>query len=126
MVVLIRGLLRTLAVPRSVSRDQSRQHKVANRVINPSQPPSTIGARKLLVLQATPCLPGKGDAASTREGGLLDRHRSLLGVHRRAELQQRLLEAPRGELRHGALRGQLVGVLIRHLLEVVQISGQIM
>ena len=51
---------------------------------------------------------------------------SLSGVHRRAELQQRLLEAPRGELRHGALLGELVGVLIRHLLEVVQISGQIM
>ena len=70
--------------------------------------------------------PGRG-TRRLREGGLLDRHpKSRSGVHRRAELQQRLLEAPRGELRHGALLGQLVGVGVGHLLEVVQVPGEIM
>ena len=75
-----------------------------------------------------------GNTALTRERkrGVYERvacltaTQSLSGVHRRAELQQRLLEAPRGELRHGALRGQLVGVGVGHLLQVVQISREIM
>ena len=69
--------------------------------------------------------PGK-ETRRLREVACLTATQSLSGVHRRAELQQRLLEAPRGELRHGALRGQLVGVGVGHLLEVVQVPGEIM
>ena len=105
--------------PRSVQRDHSRQKNVKN----PSRP-STPSTRNKTT--------GNTVLTRERERGVYERvacltaTQSLSGVHRRAELQQRLLEAPRGELRHGALLGELVGVLIRHLLEVVQISGQIM
>ena len=96
---------------------------LASNVKNPSQALDAVDAEQNY--RQHRAYPGRERGVYERVA-CLTATQSLSGVHRRAELQQRLLEAPRGELRHGALLGQLVGVGVGHLLEVVQVPREIM
>ena len=92
---------------------------------NPSRWPSTPSTREQNYRQHR-AYPGRDERGVYERVACLTATRVYSGVHRRAELQQSFLEAPRRELRHGALLGQLVGVGVGHLLEVVQVPGEIM